>query len=344
MRKNKCILFFLALSLFLSGCGKEKSDGTPVISLKEMSMDEAYLCSTENLFEDFQSIYLAEPEGQGFYTYAATKDEPAEAELYYCNVSNGSVERLGYEPDEGHSVLSMSTAGDGALWLAEYVQTQRDGIPQEGYQINILSDNTVTPFTHEEITGSMPFELIAAVSAGKIYIRSIDNLDSSEYIFVYNTEGKRLTEVKRKNPIERIVYSEKYEKLYLLEKGQGRAIINVLDEDNVLVNEILKIEPVSRCVMFAGKDGGLNVVADSVLMSLDPETNELNPVFNLLSSGLSGYVRYLLPYGDEYLLIRRDTTSTVDTVAKLTEAQETQGSRINLKMAVFGVDSLIERP
>lgn len=173
--KKKLLLIIIIVFIF-SGCNKENNNSTSTL-FDEISTDGMYLYSTENLFENFQYIYLAEIYGTGIFTYACTKDNPAEANLFYCDTENNSINMLTYATDKSFPILSLSATNEGVLWILE-------SDLEEEYKISIFTENEALLFEHDIIKDSMPFKIIVDETNEKIYIHSLDLQDDSEYIYM----------------------------------------------------------------------------------------------------------------------------------------------------------------
>ena len=333
------ILSLVIILSCLSGCHDGKNDTS--ILAQDISLDDMHLYSATQLFDSFQYIFLTEPHDEGFYAYASMKEDPEKVSLYYCNLSDETINKVSYETNNETPLKSISSASNGALWVMEYVKTEQDGVRQDGYRINIFSDNKVTPFKHDEISGSSPIKLIVDDENGKVYIHSSNEREHSDYIYVYSLEGEQLAEIKCENTIQNMVFSKNEEKLFIIENKDNNAIISVLDENDYTINKVIQIGSTTNSMLYESSTYSVNVDVNSVMMGFDLNSKAFTPIIDWTANGLAGYVRFVFPYNDDYILIRREA-SNIDTVVKVSESTEFQGSKEKLKLATFGSDPLID--
>lgn len=256
--------------------------------------------------------------------------------LYYCDLSDGSINKLSYETNNETPLLSISSTSDGALWVMEYVGTEQDG-----YRINIFSDNEITSYEHKEISDSSPINLIVDDENGKVYIHSSNYRDKMDYIYVYSLEGEQLAEIKSENTLQNMVFSKSEEKLFVIENEDNNAVISVLNENDYTIEAVMQIGSTNNSMLYESSTYSVNVDVNSVMMGFDFKFKALAPIIDCVANGLSGYVRFVLPYNDDYILIRREA-SDIDTVVKVSKTAELQGSKEKLKLATLGSDPSID--
>lgn len=303
---KKLILVILSFAIFsscLSGCGDVKN--TMSVLAEDIALDNMHLYSSTQLFESFQYIFLAELYGNGFYAYGSMKESPQKANLYYCDLSHESLDKLSYETNEETPIISISLASDKDLWIMEYVKTDQDGIKQDSYKINIFSDNKITQFEHKKISGSGPIKLIVDDKNGKVYIHSTNGREKIDYIYVYNLEGEQLAEIKCENPLQNMVFSKSEERLFMIENEDNNAVISALDENDYKLKRVMQIGSTTNSMLYESNTYSVNVDVNSVMMGFDSKSKTLAPIIDWVANGFAGYVRSVLPYNDDYILIRR---------------------------------------
>jgi len=329
--KRIIVSFFLIIFIF-GGCNKQNNNVTT--SIDKIPKDGMFLYSVDHIFENLKNIYLAEIHEEGFYTYASLKDHPEEIKLYFCNIKNNSIDELTYEKDKNASILSISAANDEVLWILEYNNAENT------YKINILEGNSSTLFEHKKIKDSSPFKIIADCKNKYLYIHSINLQDNSEYIYVFNFNGEQLANVKCDHSVTNIVYSEKEEELFLIENNKNDIYISRLDQNNFSINRIIKIESSSDGYLYNSSTQSANMYVKSILMSFDLSTKSFTPIFDVLANGLSGNVKFILPYGEEFILIRGEASN--DTVVKLSKTSDLQKNKETITLATLRSEYLIE--
>jgi len=150
-----------------------------------------------------------------------------------------------------------------------------------------------------------------------------------------------LTRIECKNSITNIVFSAKESKLFLIENTDNSAIINTLDEENNLLQKVAEIKSTTGGYLYESSTDSFNVLVNSTLMSFDLEANTFTPIFDVLGNGISGYIRYIFPFGDEYILIHR-VSADPDSVTKLAKTTNLLKSNQTLTLATLESNRLIE--
>lgn len=336
---KRFIIIILMFVMSMTGCQQEQE--IPSVSADEISREGLHIYSSEEIFEGFQYIYLAEPYKDGFYAYASMKEEPLTPNLYYCDLKKENINKLNYDANNEKPLQSLSAASDGDLWVVEHTSTIRDGVKKEGYAINILSDGEVKSFEHDEITGSFIINLIVDDTHGRIYIHSTDSREKKDYVFVYDMDGRQLAKIDLEGIIQNIAFSGKENMLFMLKNENNSSTISVLNEDYTVDEQIKVNSTTSSSTLHNSGVYSLNVDLNSILMGFDYGAKTLTPIIDWVANGLAGNVRFVLPYGDGYVLIRREA-SNIDTVAKLSETSKPQGEKEKLTLATMKSDGLIE--
>lgn len=93
--------------------------------------------------------------------------------------------------------------------------------------------------------------------------------------------------------------------MFVIENEDNNAVISVLDENDYTIKRVMQIGSVTSSMLYESNKYSVNVDVNSVIMGFDFKSKTLVPVIDCVANGLAGYVRFMLPYNDDYILIRR---------------------------------------
>ena len=335
------VMLMLVFTISASGCADSgQTESRAAISADEISMENLHTYTSQDLFDSVQFISLAESYDNGIYIYGSMTDDPYTGSVYYCDIEENTISRVDYDTDETTYLSAMEVASNGDLWLAKYIEPESDGAVQEGYRIDIVSNdsNAVTVFEHDDVPQYLPTELILNETDNKIYLYGIGG--ESEYIYVYNMQGEQLAEIELDNILKGVTFSEKDNKLYTLDSNNT---VGVLNEESYSIEEVVQIEFAANCTtLYESDEYSFYIDLNSVLMGFDAETNDFTPLIDWISNGISGVVSHVMPH-DEYCIgIYWDAVSNEDNIVKMSETSELQSDTEVLQLATLENNEFIK--
>jgi len=284
------------------------------------------------------------PSNNGLFVYAATKDEPNNQQLLFCNTDDGSI-TTPYTLPDCFLPNDMITLSDGSLIVAgRYVKYNDAGAIEwidEHFNIYHFTETNIT-----HILQSSEY-----MSLGLFNSLAVDEKNERLYILVnsavvaFSLTGELLFEAEVDGLAHDIIFSEQTDTLYVMITNAPDMKILVFRETENEFQELTRFKGGSIGAMIHRSDNYCFYIEyQNVLFGYDKASNSFIELFHLSTQGISGWIPFICQYKDNYIVLVDDIVKGTVKLLEFKVIEEYDGPVEIIKLGKFGTgrDLLVE--